>query len=419
MGGNVGAVTVRGLAYPWDVLGDPGFADRARGLGVDEVALAAAYHTVRAATPWHPRHLLVTARSAALYRRIDPAGWAGRRLVPVAATPADWSAEPDPFGVAVARLTGAAGAGFPVTAWVVLTHATRLGTAVPEVAVVNCVGERYPYALCPAREEVREYAATLATEAVKDVPVHGISLEACGQLGVGHGDHHDKTSGAWGPECARLLSICCCLACQRGWVARGLDPTEVMNVLRDEVRRLVLTDNASSGGSARSAERGRDGGGSAFAPDVADVVLGARQAATDLLRRQVVTAVRAERPELRVTVHGHPDPWQTGSSPGFSANLSEDAAAVVLPCWAPGEQAASAVRSARALLPPSVGIGACVTALPPVERAQVEPHVRGLRAAGMTELDLYHLGLVGPGRWEWLTAAVRAARQATVGYPME
>ena len=145
-----------GHAYPWDVLGDPDFADRVRGLGLTEVTLAAAYHSTRAASPLHPRHQVVEAPHAALYRPVRPAVWGGRRLQPLG--PA-WMSEPDPFGAAAETLRHA---GLRVSAWIVLTHNTRLGSAFPDVAVTNCFGDRYSYALCPSHAEVREYAATLA-----------------------------------------------------------------------------------------------------------------------------------------------------------------------------------------------------------------------------------------------------------------
>ena len=62
---------VAGHAYPWDVLGDGAFPGRVRDLGIGTVTLAASYHSTRAATPLHPRHQVVTAGHAALYR---PAG---------------------------------------------------------------------------------------------------------------------------------------------------------------------------------------------------------------------------------------------------------------------------------------------------------------------------------------------------------
>ena len=66
--------------YPWDVNGDPAAADRIAGLGLTGVALAAAYHSVRAVTPFHPEHRIVT-RDAAVYYRVDPARWRATGIV--------------------------------------------------------------------------------------------------------------------------------------------------------------------------------------------------------------------------------------------------------------------------------------------------------------------------------------------------
>ncbi|MGH8794707.1 MAG: hypothetical protein ACRDXX_18930, partial [Stackebrandtia sp.] len=219
-------VSVAAHAYPWDVLGDPGFAVRVEDLGVESVTLAAAYHSTRAATPLHPKRQLVDAAHSALYRPTRTAAWSGSRLRPAAA---DWMREDDPFAEAAQVLREA---GLSVSAWVVLTHNSLLGWLFPDLAVRNCFDERYGYALCPAHAEVRAYAATLAAEAVRDVEVDAVSLEACGQLGVAHGGHHEKTDGAWTAEAARLLSICCCDACRDAWRARGLDGDEVLARLR-------------------------------------------------------------------------------------------------------------------------------------------------------------------------------------------
>ena len=60
---------------------------------------------------------------------------------------------------------------------------------------MNCWGEPYPYALCTRHEDVRRYAETLAAEAVRDTPTSTAILEACGQLGFGHGGHHHHIRG--------------------------------------------------------------------------------------------------------------------------------------------------------------------------------------------------------------------------------
>lgn len=353
-----------GHAYPWDVLGDPGFVERTAGLAT--VALAAAYHSTRAATPLHPNHQVVDARYAALYRPVSPA-WRDRRLRPLAPT---WVSAPDSWGAAAAVVRSA---GLRVSAWVVLTHNTRLGTEFPDVAVVNCFGDRYPYALCPAWAEVRSYAALLAAEAAADADE--VSLEACGQLGVTHQSHHDKTDGAWTPTAQRWLSVCCCGACQRGWVARGLDVPWVLSTLREAVR--------TSG-----------------AVPFADELLAVRQESTDRLRAEVLSGL-----DVPVTLHAHPDPWVTGASPGLTPTAGADVSALVVPAW-PLDSApvvASAVATGRP-------VDAYVSVLR--ESSGLADHARGLVTAGATGLAIYHLGLAPSWRQKSIAEMATAAGEA-------
>lgn len=361
--------TVSGHAYPWDVLGDPSFVDRVREYGLSGVTLAAAYHSTRAATPLHPRHQIVDASHAALYRPVRASVWSGRRLAPAAP---QWMTSPDPFETAAAELRSA---GVPVTAWIVLTHSTRLGTACPDVAVTNCFGERYAYALCPAHEEVREYAATLAAEALHDVDVDGVSLEACGQLGLVHLGHHEKTDGAWSADAVRLLSICCCGACQAGWRRRGLDPGHVVSTLRDGVQNGTAV------------------------PDE-DAVLATRQESTDALRMQVLAGLPAGVP---VTLHAQPDPWATGPSPGLTPAAAGDVDALLVPAWPTTSASADLVARAAG----KKTVDAYVTVLPPTEADALMGHVQRLREAGASRLSLYHLGLASRERQRLFPDIVR------------
>jgi hypothetical protein len=374
-------VTVSAHAYPWDVIGDPEFTDRVRSLGLAGVTLAASYHSARAATPLHPRHQIVDARWATLYRPVREAAWGQRRLRP---TPPTWTEGPDPFGAAAAALRAA---GIAVTAWIVLTHSTRLGSANPDVAVLNCFGETYPYALCPANPEVRDYAATLGAEAVRGVAVDGVSLEACGQLGLAHLGHHEKTDGAWTPHAARLLSVCCCLACRAGWTGRGLDPEEVVRALRAAVRAEAVGRPAPLGAEMDGA------------------LLATRQVSTDALRAHVLEAVRREAPGAHVTLHAHPDPWVTGPSPGLTPTASSDVDALLVPAWPTASATADLIAAAARTGCP---VDAYVTVLAPADPGQLAAHVRRLVTAGATRLSLYHLGLV-PMRQRFLFNHVLAA----------
>ncbi|MBO0851799.1 MAG: hypothetical protein J2P20_20225, partial [Pseudonocardia sp.] len=320
---------VTGYAYPWDVLDAPGFVDRAREVGVDEVAVALTYHTTRAATPWSPDRTAVLARHAALYRPVHEAAWEGARMRPAAP---DWMDGPDPGGDAVRALRSA---GMPVTAWVVLTHNYRLGERYPDVAVRNCFGEQYPWALCPSSAEVREFAARLAGEATAGLDVSSVVLEACGQLGVAHQCHHEKTDAVWSPAAARLLSVCCCDACAKRWAAAGADPREVRHRLRDEVRRLI-----ASGSPSQTADR--------LCGELSELLLATRQVASDELRAGVLAAVGGRG--ARMVLHAAVDPWVTGALPGLTPTAAGEVDAVVLPCWQAGPAAVASVAAARLTL---------------------------------------------------------------------
>lgn len=363
-------------AFPWDVLGDPAFTSRFAQTGADAVTLAVSYHSTRAATPLHPSRRLVDARYAALYRPVREQVWAGRRLVPQAP---DWTPD-DAAGEAAEILRTA---GIPVNAWIVLAHNTRLGLAHPDLTVLNCFGERYPYALCPAQPEVREHCATLAAEALRGLPVSGVSIESAGQLGVAHIGCHEKTDGAYGPLLQRLLSVCCCTACAASWTAAGLDPSRTVAALRE----------------AAHAE--------AWLPDdLASALLTTRRSATAALLSGVLTAVREHAPNAPVTLHGHPEPWATGPSPGLDPALLSEVDNVLVPCWPTGSETAALVSA----LAGRTNVDAYVTVLPPARPDDLSGHVARLREAGATRLSLYHLGLAAADRQPLLATLTREFR---------
>lgn len=378
--GETGTTPVVGYAYPWDVIGDPTFVDRARSLGVSKVALAAAYHTTRAATPLHPAHRLVEARSAALYRPLRAEAWDGARLVPATA---DWVAAEDPFGEAAAIV---AEAGIEAAAWIVLTHSTRLGEANPDLAVVNCFDESYAYALCARHEDVRRYAETLAAEAVRGTPASTVILEACGQLGFTHGGHHEKTDGAYDAAAQQLLSICCCAGCRADWARRGLDPDETVEVLR-----------AATSAAARARQ---------VPTTTLDTILASRHAAADELRHRVIAAVREAAPDVvEVALHAQPDPWATGANPGLTPSAADDVDVVIAACWPTTETSVETGRRLAEAVAGKAVAAAYVTVLPPTTEDAFAGHVQALVAAGIDQIHLYHLGLAGADRQHLLAQA--------------
>jgi hypothetical protein len=410
------AVRAVGYAYPWDFVGDPAAAGRAAELGVDAVAVAAAYHTVRAGSPLHPARRIAEAPHAACYVPVREAVWRGRRLRP--ARPG-WPPLPDAFGHARDAVRAA---GPAVYAWTVLTHNSLLAGARPELAVRNAFGEVYGYALCPSAEEVADYCALLTSEVVRGGEPDGLVVEACGPLGAVHGGHHDKTGLAgWTPGQLRLLSLCFCAACARRQRAAGLDPV----ALAAAVRAALASDAPPGTGTGAPDDAPGSAPGAALGEAEAAALAAVRADVTRELRVRVAEAAReAGGPGLRLTLHASADPWATGAFATVAGGLGTGFDALVAPCWDPGPGGAAELRALRASAEersgatgePRARVGGYLLADPAgwgPDAAARDARLDGYLAAGLEEAHLYHLGLVGRAGLalmrDWLDRA-RAAR---------
>jgi len=378
--------------YPWDLVGDPDAVPRLVGAGFEQVTVAAAYHSVRAATPQHPQHRFVVAETAALYRPVRDSVWGARRLAPLGAA---WAGSDDSFRRAVEALDGN---GVSVSAWVVLTHNSFLGHTHPDLVVTNCFRDSYEYALCPANEEVREYAALLAAEAVRELPLAGVSLEACGQLGATHRGHHEKSSGAYTPLAEKILSICCCAACRRGWSIRGLDTGAVVRALREAFE-------SSMGETAVDASPA-----DVLGTQLAAQLLACRHTHTDTLMNEVLGALAEVNPSLGITLHGQADPWATGASPGLTQSSARHVNTVLVPVEATSPNCDDVIVTTRRSVPAGVGVGAYVNLLAPVEPDDVDEQAERLLHAGADELQLYHFGIANKTQLPLFTALASASR---------
>jgi hypothetical protein len=329
-------------------------------LGAGTMTLAAAYHSVRAITPHHPAHRVVQAHHAAAYFPVRPHAWRDRRLRPA---PPSWgAADPDPFGTAAKALRSA---GLAVEAWVVLTHNTRLGLAHPDLSVRNTFGDRYPYALCPANPEVREYARTLVEEVTALYDLSGLVLEACGWLGVEHGSHHDKTGADLTSAERELLSVCVCEAC-----ARALGTTDAAALLRPEGRALLRAHRAT--------------------------VIG-----------ELLGEIRVVAGGLPITLMATDGLDHTG--PDVGVDLAATAPLVdtyLLKCWGDEDEAVTALTAARRRT--DVPLLANVNVLEPGndDPGVLAAQLRRLREAGADGLRLYHAGLAAPSRLDALRQAI-------------
>ena len=350
------------------------------------MTLAAAYHAVRAVTPFHPRHRIVT-RDAAVYYRADPANWRSTGLRPARLRPA--VARPaGSFERAAATLRSR---GLQVTAWAVITHNDRLGAAVPSAAVRNAFGDGYPWALCPASPAVREYAAALAGEIAALPEADAIELEACGWYGIDHLSAHDKTAGAAaGARAQWLLSVCFCAACRGEYEAAGADPAWLAACVRTAVGPGPSAGRAKLPGAATR------------------VLLGVRAALASRFQREVIAAARA--PGKPVYLHAHPDPRAMGANPGYQPAALAGAAGIVLSCWDPRAAPGLVSRAAEAV-PPGTVIAASLLAVAGLggDPATLPAQAAAVRAAGATELRLYHAGLAAAPD----LAAIRNLRSAS------
>lgn len=379
--------------YPWDLVGDPAAAQRYADLGVDAVALAASYHTVRAATPLHPEHRLVDARHAAFYLPVREEAWQGKKLVPAGPS---WVDGDNPYGAASDALRAV---GLPVYAWTVLTHSSRLGDLHPDVTVVNAFGDRYPYALCTANPDVVEYARTLVAEVLDLGRPDGIVLEACGPLGFVHGGHHEKTEGAdWTPIQQKLLSLCFCAACAVRYQDAGIDVDELCASVRAGV----------DGGASSTAVGGADNQMEAVLGDLAERVSAVRTTIVRELRQLLVGLVRAAAPGVRIAVHATADEWATGPFATVAPAVDADVDVLTVFCWPGADASTPAIRALREVAGPDARIASYVLALPPKPvdgPALLEEWLRFVDE-GVEEFHLYHAGLASAARLAALKHAV-------------
>ncbi|MBL1086420.1 hypothetical protein JK359_31395 [Streptomyces actinomycinicus] len=366
------------FVYPWDVNQDPGAPARIAGLGVEQVTLAAAYHSTRALTPRHPRHRIVTAEYAAV---LYPPGerWAGRGLRPY---PAGRWAPGDAYGKAAEAL---AATGLEVHTWVVLAHNSRLGAEHPDTSVVNAYGDRYPWAPCIAQPATRAYLVDLAAEAAVRPGAHGTELESLGWYGLQHLHAHDKTAGVGLGEAGQyLMSLCFCPYCRAGYDGQGLDAEEVAAGVRNALEPLWR---------GRADDEGWPTVAGALGEDTAAGTRAWRETTARTLQDEAVAAVRATAPDgFQVLLHADPVPYHCGADAGVDpAHILSVADGVVVPCTggtallAPfaGQARERTVLAANLTVVSGMG-GSPGTLAADAARA---------RAEGATELRLYHAGL--------------------------
>lgn len=410
------------FVYPWDVVGDPDAPRRLADLGIQQVTLASAYHSTRALTPRHPRHRIVTAQHSAVLYPPDPLRWSGRELRPYEQR---WVTSDDPGGPYAEAAGALSAAGLEVHSWVVLAHNSRLGEDFGHVTVRNAHGDRYPWAPCIARPQVREYAVTLAAEAAVRPYTRGTELESCGWYGFAHLHAHDKTAGVpLGGAAGYLMSLCFCETCEDGYATLGADPQELRETVRRAMRPVwsggTLTGSAGAPGGAPGRDAEWEEVCGLLGEETAGVFAAWRGSAARRLRREAVAAVRAEAARngqdaggtgtgsgaaagaargFRVLLHADPAPHRVGANAGADPSEAvEDADGVVLSCAGGTAERADVLGPFSRRTDRRPGPFTVAANLPVVRGMGGSPRTLATdaghaRELGADELRLYHAGL--------------------------
>ncbi len=364
-------MSVTGYAFAWDFLGDPDALLRTRELDVDVVALAASYHATRVVNTYHPARRVTDVPYSAFYGTRRDEAWRGHRLTPRSPT---WLGRDDAFAGSARRLTQE---GIDVDAWIVLTHLDDPDDTHLELVERNAYDEPYPYALCPGSEDVREYCVTLVEETLRSAKVRGVVLEASGPMGFDHAGVHDKSEfAALSAAQRQLLSLCFCAACRRSQRECGLDPDEIAAKVR-----TGIDDDASSPEGALGNE-------------LADQVAKFRLTLGTALREAIIERVRDVQPEATITLHASARRWATGAFPALSAQpWSKSIDAVVSNAWEPAS-AEDQLRALASVVDGRAKVGAYLRFDRDWSGDGNDETLRRYVRAGVTELHLYHLGLL-------------------------
>jgi hypothetical protein len=224
---------------------------------------------------------------------------------------------------------------------------------------------------------VREYCVTLVEETLRSASVRGVVLEASGPMGFDHAGVHDKSEfAALSVTQRQLLSLCFCAACRTSQRECGLDSDEIAAKVRSGI-----DDDATSPEAA-------------LGDELADQVVRYRLTLGTVLREAIIERARDVQPEATVTLHASPRRWATGSFPALSAQpWPSSISAVVSNAWDPAS-AEDDLRALASVVDGRAKVGAYLRLDRDWSGERNDETLRRYVRAGVSELHLYHLGLL-------------------------
>ena len=218
-------------AHPWDLVdeGPEQAAQRLATIGIDEINLATAMHSVQTLNPHNPERKTFFA-DASIYFQPDHDRY-GAITPDVNPTmgDADWLRE---------TADGFADAPVDLNSWSATFHSSSLGRQHPDATIESPFGDSLVWGLCPSNPVVQEYGRALTTDLAERDIFGTIEMELADyQYGTGYGWHHQEWFTRMGPLGEFLFGLCFCDHCRERAREAGVD----VDSARDNTR-AGLTD---------------------------------------------------------------------------------------------------------------------------------------------------------------------------------
>jgi hypothetical protein len=224
------------LIYPWDVQADGAerVLDELAALGVDRLQIATAYHSAEVIAPRRRAGVFTAAEANTVHLPLPGGAFSGLSIPPSSIAERDPELYP--------RLSAAAAErGIELDGWAIGLHNSTLAVSRPDAALLNCFGDRFTHALCPAHPAVRRYATELFAAVAGTGYFRRILAESISYLLYSHGHPHELWGARLDVTTRYLMSLCFCVACSTAGTSAGID----VQALRAKVaRELDRTWNA-------------------------------------------------------------------------------------------------------------------------------------------------------------------------------
>lgn len=223
-------------AYPWDIVdkGPERAVEELVDIGIDNLYVAANYHSVEGFSPHNPEHTTFFADAGAYFEPEEDYGDLSPAVNP------DMQEE----GVDWIEQIAAAVEDSPLqlNAWVVGCHNSTLGMEHEEYTLKSPFGNPLVFGLCPSQPAVQEYLTAM----LSDLDRYGFEdalLETFHYFhGSGWGWHHDKFHTDIGELGEYLLGLCFCDECQSNAADAGVDAEAARERSKETILQLAEGD---------------------------------------------------------------------------------------------------------------------------------------------------------------------------------